>query len=269
MKAKRWVLVSIAVLGVVLFTAITTAKEAQEKMKELPELVKNAVKNLFPLATVEETEAENLSVLAFEVGVKEGAQTKSAVISSDGAVVSVESEVAAESLPDAVSKTILEKAKGGKILETEKEEIYMEVQLVKLAEPKTIYEAKVEVDGKIMEIQVDAAGNVLKMEADDGNGKKDDDDEDEDEDEDEDDKQAIALDQLPEAVKAAIVNASEGGTIKEVESEQKDGQTVYEAEVIINGQEFEIKVSADGKILEKKAEKDDDGDDDDEKEDKD
>jgi uncharacterized membrane protein YkoI len=254
MKTKKWYLVSIAVLGVALFTAITSGKEGKEKMADLPKLVMNAVGNLFPSAIVEKTEPENISIAAYEVDVKEGAESKSAVIASDGTVVSVESEVTAESLPEAVSKAFLEKSNGGKILKVEKEDIFMEARLVKLAETKTIYEARVEVNGKTVEIEVDAAGNVLKVEADE-----------DDDDDDDDNEQVVSLDKLPEAARTALMNAAEGGDIKEVESEQENGQTIYEAEVVINGQEYEIKVSADGKVLEKKADKDDD----DEKDDKD
>jgi hypothetical protein len=165
MKMKRWLLVSIAVLGMVLFAAMTKAKEGHEKMTELPKLVMAAVQNLFPSATVEKTEPENISVAAYEVELKEGTEAKSAIVSLDGAVVSVESTVAAEALPDVVLKAISEKVKGGKVVGAEKEETYMEPQLVKLAKPKTTYEAKVTVDGKTHEIVVDAAGTVLKMEA--------------------------------------------------------------------------------------------------------
>jgi hypothetical protein len=261
MKPKKWVLVSITVFGVALFAAMTTAEESP-KMKELPSLVMNAVKNLFPSAAMEKTQPENISIAAYEVDVKEGAEIKSAVIASDGAVISVESKVAAESLPDAVSKTISEKAKGANILGVEKEEIYMEPQLVKLAQPKTTYEARVSMDGKTYEIVVDAAGSLLEMKAEDGDKKK---TEEGDDKEEGDNEQVIALDKLPDVVRTAIVNASEGGTIKEVVSGQENGKTAYEADVVINGQEFEIKVDADGRVLEKKAEKDDD----DEKKDKD
>jgi uncharacterized membrane protein YkoI len=255
MKMKRWLLVSIAVLGMVLFVAMTKAKESREKMTELPKLVMAAVQNLFPSATVEKTQPENISVAAFEVELKEGTEAKSAIVSSDGVVVSVESTVAAEALPEAVSKAISKNANGGKILIIEKEEIYMEARLVKLAQPKTTYEAKVTSDGKTYEITVDAAGTVLEMKAAEG-------DKEEKEGEEADDEQVVSLDSLPDVVKAAIVEASEGGTVKKVVSEKEDGQITYEAEVVISGQEFEIKVSADGKVLEKKAEKDDNGDDD-------
>jgi uncharacterized membrane protein YkoI len=71
---------------------------------------------------------------------------------------------------------------------------------------------------------------------------------------------------VPPAVKTTILKEAEGGTIKEIESETRNGQTTYEAEVVINGKKFEIKVAADGMLLGKKAEEaDDDNNSDDEK----
>jgi hypothetical protein len=268
MRAKTWYLVSIAVLAIAMFAAMTNGKESKEKMAELPKLAMAAIKNLFPTATVEKAEPEGISVAGFEVELKDGTETKSAIVSSDGAVVSVESKVAAETLPKAVAAAISEKIKGGKIVGAEKEETYMEPQLVKLAKAKTTYEAEVTADGKTFEIVVDAAGTVLKMKA-----KEADKEEKDGEEADKDDEQVVSMDKLPAVVKAAIVKAAEGGTVKEVVSEKEDNKTTYEATIVINGKESEIKVDADGKAIEKKAEKDGDkdkksGDKDDKKKDK-
>jgi len=75
----------------------------------------------------------------------------------------------------------------------------------------------------------------------------------------EENEQEVTIDQVPAAVKATILKAAEGGTIKEIERETKNGTTVYEAEVILNGKEVEIKVAADGTLLGKEVE--DEGDD--------
>jgi len=93
--------------------------------------------------------------------------------------------------------------------------------------------------------------------------KADDDDDDEDgddEDEDEEDEVKLTLDQVPPAVKAAILAEAGNNPIKEIEAETKDGKTVYEAEWIADGKEIELKVAADGKILKKEVEDADDDD---------
>ncbi len=79
-------------------------------------------------------------------------------------------------------------------------------------------------------------------------------------------EQEVSIEQVPAAVKATIL--AQGGTIEEIEAETENGQTVYEAELIIDGQEVEIEVAADGTLLSRKVDDDDDdGDDDDEDDD--
>jgi uncharacterized membrane protein YkoI len=82
----------------------------------------------------------------------------------------------------------------------------------------------------------------------------------------------VSIDKVPAAVRATIENEAQGGTIEEIEVETEDGETVYEAEVIIDGREIEIEVAPDGTLLGKETEDDEDdddgeGDDDDEDED--
>lgn len=69
----------------------------------------------------------------------------------------------------------------------------------------------------------------------------------------------VTLDQVPAAVRATILKESAGGKITEIERDTEDGTTVYELEFKINGKEFEIKIAADGTVLERDADDDDDG----------
>lgn len=73
----------------------------------------------------------------------------------------------------------------------------------------------------------------------------------------------VSIDQLPDAVKATLETQANSGVINEIEIEKEDGQTVYEAEVLIDGAEVDILIAADGTLLGKETEDDDDGDDDD------
>jgi uncharacterized membrane protein YkoI len=72
----------------------------------------------------------------------------------------------------------------------------------------------------------------------------------------------VSLDAVPEAVKATILKEAAGAEIREVEKETEGGVTVYEAEVIIDGQEVDIDVAADGTLLGKEVEDEDEDDDD-------
>ncbi len=80
----------------------------------------------------------------------------------------------------------------------------------------------------------------------------------------EDEGRKITIDQLPAAVKAALLQQAGGAQIKDIEEEtSKDGKVVYEAEIVANGVTTEIKLDATSKVLKTKVEKE--GDDKDEK----
>jgi len=90
----------------------------------------------------------------------------------------------------------------------------------------------------------------------------------EDETEDNDDNEVtVTLDEVPAAVKAAILNATEGATIAEIEKETENGQEVFEVEAVVRDVEFELSFDAKGNLLEFEIE--DEGDDEDGNDDED
>ena len=69
----------------------------------------------------------------------------------------------------------------------------------------------------------------------------------------------IPLSQVPQPVMEAAERAVDGITLTEAEMEKEDGQTVYILEGKADGKEYEIEVTADGKVREVEEEtKDDD-----------
>ena len=70
----------------------------------------------------------------------------------------------------------------------------------------------------------------------------------------------VTLEQLPEAVRAALLAEAHGARITEIERDTKNGRVVYEAEFIVDGREHEIALSPDGTVLGRKVEDDDDDD---------
>lgn len=68
----------------------------------------------------------------------------------------------------------------------------------------------------------------------------------------------IALAQLPPAVKATFEKESQGGTLQETEKITDGGKTVYGAEILANGEEKEVIVAEDGRVLERGRKEDDD-----------
>ncbi len=70
----------------------------------------------------------------------------------------------------------------------------------------------------------------------------------------------IPLSQVPQPALAAAEGAVEGIALTEAEMEKEDGQTVYVLEGEAGGKEYEIEVTAEGKVLEVEEETDDDDD---------
>ena len=79
----------------------------------------------------------------------------------------------------------------------------------------------------------------------------------------------LGLQEAPAAVQQAIRDAAGSGQIREIERETRDGKTVYEAEIVINGQVQEITLAEDGTRLPNDDDEGDDDDDDDDEEDDD
>ncbi|HEX3357288.1 MAG TPA: hypothetical protein VHS31_09980 [Tepidisphaeraceae bacterium] len=69
---------------------------------------------------------------------------------------------------------------------------------------------------------------------------------------------------LPPAVQATLNKASNNAAIATVDKETEDGKTTYEADVKLDGKNYEVKVAEDGSLISKKI----DDDDKDEKDDK-
>lgn len=172
------------VVAVSLLCGASFAKDCTNEKGGLPAVVQAIVDALFPSASIEKVEAEEESIKVIEVDLKQGGKEFSVNVTEDGTVLSVESEVCAKSLPDAVAKSIRKIAGKAKIGKVEKEEIRAVVKLVKLPKPVTVYETTFIKDGKEYEIKVASCGKVLAVKGKDKKGKgnkcgKDDDDGDE------------------------------------------------------------------------------------------
>lgn len=155
--------------------------------------------------------------------------------------------VSIDAVPAAVKATILAQAQGNAIREIEME----------TKNGVTVYEAEVIIDGQETDILVAADGKLLSTEVEDEEG--DDEDEADDEDEDEDEEQA-SLAELPEAVRATLEKVAPNGEIRELERETEDGRIQYAADVVIDGQVFDIEIAPDGTLLQKKVEGEEDDD---------
>ncbi len=77
------------------------------------------------------------------------------------------------------------------------------------------------------------------------------------------DEKEVPLSEVPAPALQAAQRAVEGIILTEAEMDMEDGRTVYDIEGTANGVEYEIEVTADGKILEVEQEDEEDGDEDD------
>ncbi len=62
----------------------------------------------------------------------------------------------------------------------------------------------------------------------------------------------LTLSQVPTAVQETLLKEAQGASIDALTQESEDGQTTYEADVVLGGKTYEIKVAADGTLLAKK-----------------
>jgi hypothetical protein len=67
----------------------------------------------------------------------------------------------------------------------------------------------------------------------------------------------VTLDQVPPAAKATLLKEANGNPIPSVDKEEMNGKTVYEADVKMNGTNWEIVVAQDGKLISKKVDNED------------
>lgn len=68
----------------------------------------------------------------------------------------------------------------------------------------------------------------------------------------------VARADVPAAVMATIEREAAGGKIGDIEREMEDGKVIYIADVMINGEEWEIEVGEDGTFIEKEKEAEED-----------
>jgi|SRR5579859_7519717 len=68
----------------------------------------------------------------------------------------------------------------------------------------------------------------------------------------------IKFAEAPEAVQKTLTEQAGGAKIDSVDKQTKDGKTVYEADAVINGTNYEIVVGADGQLIKKAVDKEED-----------
>jgi uncharacterized membrane protein YkoI len=125
-----------------------------------------------------------------------------------------ETSVKMKDLPPAVQKAVQEQTKGAQIKGLSKE----------VEKGKTMYEVETILNGKSRDLMIDASGALVSVE------------------------EAVALDSIPTAAKAALAKLAVNGKIKSVESVTKGPTVTYEAVIVKGVKKSEVVVGADGSI---------------------
>jgi len=162
MKWKHLKLVAVTILLAAMLCAVVYANKHKEEKACLPDAVKATINASYAGAKVEDAEMEHEGIKVYEVELEQNGQELELTIAPDGTIIEVETEVAMESLPEAVAKAITASAGGAKIKEVKKEVTYAVVKLVKLDKTETSYEAELIKDDKKGEVKVAADGTILE-----------------------------------------------------------------------------------------------------------
>jgi uncharacterized membrane protein YkoI len=147
-----------AAFAALALAAQVRADEEDVAVADLPKAVVDAVKAKFPKAEIKEAEKEvEGGKTVYEVELRLDNNEVDVSLKPDGTILEVEKTIAAEDLPKAVTAAV--DAKYPKATLKKAEEI--------TANEKTAYEVKLKTkDDKMIEVKLDAKGNVLEVEED-------------------------------------------------------------------------------------------------------
>jgi len=157
------------------------------------------------------------------------------LVTPTGDLVEIEEIVGADQVPAAVL-AVARKAAG------------KDTQLTFEKKTTILYEVRFQKDNRQNGLLLSPDGRRIEEEAE--KGKQDEDEEE------------VSIGQVPEAVKATILEHAKGGKIEKIERENEDDKVIYEAEIVIGDKEIELKIDSSGKLLSKEVQDEDDDDND-------
>jgi hypothetical protein len=169
---KRY-LVLAACVAIIVTAVVSVGFAEKEKGSTVPAAITAVAKAMFPKANIKEAEETKESLAVYEVALIDENKECDVTVTADGMVAEVDSDEAADALPDAVKAALA----GSTVKEASKEVSYAELRYVKLPAPVTTYEITVVKDGKEVEMKVSADGKVISQKVEDAdkedNGKDD------------------------------------------------------------------------------------------------
>jgi uncharacterized membrane protein YkoI len=154
MKLHRHKLATSCVLAVLASAASALAEEQEISCDAVPRAVRAAFEKAFPKATIKECAKEvEKGKTAYEISSTEGGTRRDVLFYADGRLIVIEEAIPIESTPDPVQRAVRKMYPGGEITLAEKIS----------RDGSVLYEFRVKLRGKHVEVVFDASGNEVKQ----------------------------------------------------------------------------------------------------------
>jgi uncharacterized membrane protein YkoI len=239
LKSWMWFLTVAASLWIAGAKPVFAEEENETKIKfaDAPTAVQKTLKRESAAAAVDEIEKETEDgKTEYEAEIAIDGKVYVIKIAEDGTLLGKnlkaeddeEVTIRFVDAPAAVQKTMKREALGVQIATVKKE----------TADGKTTYEALVQIDGKMYEIEVAQDGILQEKKLK------------------EDQEVQIKFSDCPAAVQKTLKREANGAKIEKVDLETAHGKPVYEVDVKIDGRNYEILVAEDGLLLSKALDED-------------
>lgn len=233
----------IALAGVLLSAGYARA----EQSGRLPRAVRESIQEAFPRSRIRNVRSRPKVIRIYEVDLVEDDQQIQAEVVVNGEILTVYRQVSSTQVPNVVASSIRNAMAGGELERVVQKETHATVSISSFGRPRVQYRAMVEKDDRQMRLTFNSVGELVNREV--------------SVEEDEEGEREVSLEQVPEAVRRAILRHAGEHRVREVELQTGGGRRYYEAEWVENGREVEIAVAPDGTVLGRGEEEEDDDDD--------
>lgn len=247
MKTKiRTVLVTFGIAIALASVFVIAGNGWAQQSKGLPRAVRESLRDAFPEGRIRNVRSRPKVIRIYEVDLVEDGRPVQAEVVVNGEILTVYRQVSATDVPNAVASSIRNAMDGEELERVVQKETHATFSISSFGRPRVQYRAMVEKNDRQMRLTFDSVGKLVNREVSD--------------DEDEEGEREVSLDQVPEAVREAILRHAGEHRVREVELQTRGGRRYYEAEWMENGREVEIAVAPDGTVLGRGEEGEDDDD---------
>ena len=248
MKTKiRTVLATVGILIALATVWLIAGNARADQSNRLPRAVRESLRNAFPKGRIRNVRSRPKVIRIYEIDLAEDGQRVRAEVVVNGELLTVYRPVSATDVPNAVASSIRNAMGGGELQRVVQKEAHATVSISSFGRPRVQYRAMVEKNDRQMRLTFNSVGKLVSREV---SGE-----------EDEEGEREVSLDQVPEAVRKAILRHAGRHRVREVELQTHGGRRYYEAEWLENGHEVEIAVAPDGSVLGHGEEEEEDDDD--------